>query len=36
MFHGTLQIISDIPIAVGALDVLFPEGKFVGVPAVAP
>lgn len=36
MFHGTLQIISDVPIAVGALDVLFPEGKFVSVPVVVP
>ncbi|HEY3130234.1 MAG TPA: hypothetical protein VGL91_12315, partial [Acidobacteriota bacterium] len=36
MFHGSVQITSDIPIAVAALDVLFPEGKYVAVPVLAP
>ncbi|MFQ5740586.1 MAG: hypothetical protein ACE5JX_16395 [Acidobacteriota bacterium] len=32
LFHGSIQIKSDIPIAVGGLHVLFPEGKIVGLP----
>ena len=33
--RGTLTITSDIPIAVGALNVFFPEGKFVNLPVEA-
>ncbi|HEV8129818.1 MAG TPA: hypothetical protein VGQ81_01085 [Acidobacteriota bacterium] len=36
MFHGSLKITSDIPIAVGALNVIFPEGKLVSVPVSSP
>ena len=32
MGHGSLEISSDLPIAVGGLQVLFPEGKYVEVP----
>lgn len=32
MFHGSLEITGDLPIAVGSLHVLFPEGKFVNNP----
>lgn len=35
-FHGSVKITSDIPIAVGALNVLSPEGKFAGLPVNSP
>jgi hypothetical protein len=34
-FQGTVVLSSDLPIAAGSLNIMFPEGKFVAVPLVS-
>lgn len=36
MFQGSVILTADIPFAVGALNIMFPEGKFVSVPIISP
>jgi hypothetical protein len=36
MFQGSVILTADTPFAVGALNIMFPEGKFVAVPIISP
>ena len=36
MFQGSLILSAEIPFAVGALNIMFPEGKFVTIPILSP
>lgn len=36
MFQGSVILTADSPFAVGALNIMFPEGKFVSVPNISP
>lgn len=36
MFQGSVILTADTPFAVGALNFMFPEGKFVAVPVISP
>ena len=36
MFQGSVILTADTPFAVGALNIMFPEGKFVSIPIISP
>jgi len=36
MFQGSVILTADTAFAVGALNIMFPEGKFVSVPIISP
>ena len=36
MFQGSVVLTADTPFAVGALNIMYPEGKFVAVPIISP
>jgi hypothetical protein len=34
-FQGSVTLSADIPIAVGALHIMFPQGKFISIPSLS-